>query len=181
MKIVKLIENIFLILGSVVFVVAGLLSYSLDETLGIKGFATGLALMGGFTVLCLFVGIFLYFVENKALSRLGFALVLGCACINLGLAIISLGESNKSSSSIDHSSISYIIAMVGSIIVILAFFLDETYTILEKALKVRQEVTSVEQLNNDVELLEKWKKLLDEKMITEEEFEAKRKAILHIK
>ncbi len=181
MKIVKLIENIFLILGSVVFVVAGLLSYSLDEALGIKGFATGLALMGGFTVLCLFVGIFLYFVENKALSRLGFALVLGCACINLGLAIISLGESNKSSSSIDHSSISYIIAMVGSIIVILAFFLDVTYTILEKALKVRQEVTSVEQFNNDVELLEKWKKLLDKKMIMEEEFEAKRKAILHIK
>ena len=39
MKIVKLIENIFLILGSVVFVVAGILSYSLDETLGIRGFA----------------------------------------------------------------------------------------------------------------------------------------------
>ena len=77
MKIVKRIENIFLILGSVVFVVAGILSYSLDETLGIRGFATGLALMGGFTVLRLFVGIFLYFVENKALSRLGLALVLG--------------------------------------------------------------------------------------------------------
>lgn len=178
MKIVKLIENIFLILGSVLFVVAGILSYSLDETLGIKGFATGLALMGGFTVLCLFVGIFLYFVENKVLSRLGLALVLGCACINLGLAIVSLGESAKTSSD---TSISYSIAMVGSIIVILAFFLDMTYILLEKALKVQKEATSAEQLNNDVELLEKWKKLLDEKMITEEEFEAKRKAILHIK
>lgn len=178
MKIVKLIENIFLILGSVLFVVAGILSYSLDETLGIKGFATGLALMGGFTVLCLFVGIFLYFVENKVLSRLGLALVLGCACINLGLAIVSLGESAKTSSD---TSISYSIAMAGSIIVILAFFLDMTYILLEKALKVQKEATSAEQLNNDVELLEKWKKLLDEKMITEEEFEAKRKAILHIK
>ena len=165
MKIVKLIENIFLILGSVLFVVAGILSYSLDETLGIKGFATGLALMGGFTVLCLFVGIFLYFVENKVLSRLGLALVLGCACINLGLAIVSLGESAKTSSD---TSISYSIALVGSIIVILAFFLDMTYILLEKALKVQK-------------LLEKWKKLLDEKMITEEEFEAKRKVILHIK
>ena len=179
MKIVKLIENIFLILGSVMFVVAGLLSYSLDETLGIRGFATGLALMGGFTVLCLFVGVFLYFVENKALSRLGLALVLGCACISLGLAIVSLGESAKTSA--NDTSISYIIAMVGSIIVILAFFLDMTYLILEKALKVQKEATSAEQLNNDVELLEKWKKLLDDKMITEEEFEAKRKAILHIK
>lgn len=178
MKIVKLIENIFLILGSVLFVVAGILSYSLDETLGIKGFATGLALMGGFTVLCLFVGIFLYFAENKVLSRLGLALVLGCACINLGLAIVSLGESAKTSSD---TSISYSIAMAGSIIVILAFFLDMTYILLEKALKVQKEATSAEQLNNDVELLEKWKKLLDEKMITEEEFEAKRKAILHIK
>lgn len=178
MKIVKLIENIFLILGSVVFVVAGILSYSLDETLGIKGFATGLALMGGFTVLCLFVGIFLYFVENKVLSRLGLALVLGCACINLGLAIVSLGESAKTSSD---TSISYSIAMAGSILVILAFFLDMTYILLEKALNVQKEATSAEQLNNDVELLEKWKKLLDEKMITEEEFEAKRKAILHIK
>lgn len=178
MKIVKLIENIFLILGSVLFVVAGILSYSLDETLGLKGFATGLALMGGFTVLCLFVGIFLYFVENKVLSRLGLALVLGCACINLGLAIVSLGESAKTSSD---TSISYSIAMVGSIIVILAFFLDMTYILLEKALKVQKEATSAEQLNNDVELLEKWKKLLDEKMISEEEFEAKRKAILHIK
>lgn len=178
MKIVKLIENIFLILGSVLFVVAGILSYSLDETLGIKGFDTGLALMGGFTVLCLFVGIFLYFAENKVLSRLGLALVLGCACINLGLAIVSLGESAKTSSD---TSISYSIAMAGSIIVILAFFLDMTYILLEKALKVQKEATSAEQLNNDVELLEKWKKLLDEKMITEEEFEAKRKAILHIK
>ena len=71
--------------------------------------------------------------------------------------------------------------MVGSIIVVLAFFLDMTYLILEKALKVQKEATSAEQLNNDVELLEKWKKLLDDKMITEEEFETKRKAILHIK
>ena len=178
MKIVKLIENIFLILGSVVFVVAGILSYSLDEALGITGFATGLIALGGFVVLCLFVGIFLYFLDNKALSRLGFALVLGCACINLGLAIISLGVSKKASSDV---SISYIIALVGSIIVILAFFLDMTHLVLGKVLQSRREITSVEQLNNDVELLEKWKKLLDEKMISEEEFEAKRKAILHIK
>lgn len=177
MKIIKRIENILLILSVIVLVLAGILSVVLDESEGIGGLAT---LFGPqfLLVACLFIGIFFYFLENKNLSRLGFALMSATNVYVLIASLLPLIIASNLES--EEYGVSFVISLIGTICFFVAFVLDITHIILNVIYNKNVKANSIDELNNKLVLLEKWKKLFDDKMISEEEFEIKRKELLEI-
>lgn len=115
------------------------------------------------------VGAFLSFSRNKISNKIGCGLLLGTSIIALTCFMTCF--TNVNGSLTYKIGIGSIIALVGAISTVIGLFFDLMLQ-FDKAPKEEQE---------SVHNLLLWKDLLDKNVITSEEFETKKKEILHLK
>lgn len=177
MKALKIIEKVFFICAIAVvlsvFIISSI-STSVSKDGSVVTYSTNVlivsnyyfALGGGFLALILCVGAFLYFVDAKVARLIGTGcLVAAYACL-FGMAINYLSKDTT-----------FVLALVSSILFVCSLLVR---FIIWIAIRVKPDIDKEDDpsRNPKVAAILEWKSLLEQDIITKEEFEEKRKAII---
>lgn len=162
MKVYRIIERVVLILSFVFFGVACLLGAITLEMADVEISKQVLTIaMSGFA----FVGFFLFNSKNEVAKKVGFGLTTG------GMVYLA----SVSISSLEVSTVS-VVGLVGIILFVIYLMLK----LIEKIISKDVDVVYPEQ-DKKIQAVLAWKKLLEEGIISKEEFEKKRVEILKLK
>lgn len=162
MKVYRIIERVVLILSFVFFGLTCLLGAITLEMADVQISKEVLAIaMSGFA----FVGFFLFNSKNEVAKKVGFGLTTG-GMIYLAYNSISLLSDSTAS----------VIGLVGIILFVIYLMLK----LIEKIISKDVDVVYPEQ-DKKIQAVLAWKKLLEEGIISKEEFEKKRVEILKLK
>lgn len=178
MKILKNVERGLFLFAVVVVAAALSLSLLLDEgaKTPIPGVATSIlaffTLGAGFVLLLLLVGAVLKFCKGETPSRVGESLVLTAVVVVFVIALVLLVESIKS----DATPLSAIIGLVGGIAYI-CYVLVKAVIVIIGLVKPEAAVDSPS-TDSKIQAVLQWKELMDQNIISKEEFEKKRVSIL---
>lgn len=174
MKSLKLLEKILFGIAVSLIIVGFLLSALIDEAEGISGlFALSVGLMPFSVVLFLaifLVGAFLFYSNNKIARLIGGPTVAAYFIILFGTSINGM-----------EYSITLFLAFIATIIFVFAMVLFAVHCFILFIKKDTKKLAKHDPDNDEtIQVLIKWKDLLENEVITQEEFDVKRKAILEL-
>ena len=174
MKVLKIIEKILFSIAVTIACVAITFSLAIDESSGYPGIVTASSTLLGFSavtlLILLLVGALLRFSKNCTASRIGDAFTIATFAIFLGLAI----------QTISYGAVSLSLAASASFVFVASLILRFVAFVVASTKKTDDENTNPDK-DPKIQLVLKWKSLLEEKVISQEEYEAKRKEILGLK
>ena len=190
MKILKVLEKIFLYVASFLSVASLVLSAIIDESQNVNGMMTYFSssfsfvgLGGVFTIgFALIAGTLLYFNKNEIARKIAIGAVVTTITLIFFIALAIISESSKSAVSTTAASepLSPLFALVGGILYVCSLLCGFIYYIVGLVKPYSED--QLDPVNDKkVVLIMKWRKLMDQKIITEEEFLAKRNELLEIK
>ncbi len=171
MKVLRIFEKVVFILACVVGIVGIAFSPLLDETAGYPGAITSTAFFaaGGLSViLAIAMSAVFYFSKKEVAKRIADALAITAFTILFAGGLIGLSSAGGLTPTfIFVAAILFIISLIFRLIIWIA-------------IKVKPDLDQAEEPENDpkVRAILKWKRLMEEEVITKEEYEAKRKAIV---
>lgn len=182
MKKLNLVERILVVVSTVLILCAFAFSYLFDESAGVPGlltFGTTYSVVGVFLIVvatCLGLGLYLSQKEGTA-KTIGICLLLAAniivfaACTDLFVVEEETGASEKEAL----ISMSQVLGLIGAIVFFLALILWG----LRAFANIARPVESNDPEDDpQIKLVLKWRTLLEEGVITEEEYQAKRVSIL---
>lgn len=168
MKVLKILEKVFLVVATVMAVFAIAFGFVLlaNKDNYVESYLTTRFILGsGVVTLLLVIGVFLYFANENVARKVGTAFVVVGAIYVFAAALIG-----------DVMYDAQVIALVAGILYVAVFLVRFIRWIVGVA---KPDVEENEPLADPkIKLILKWKALVDQKVITEEEYEAKRKEIV---
>ncbi|MGM9873374.1 MAG: SHOCT domain-containing protein [Bacilli bacterium] len=174
MKVFKIIEKIFVWIATFLAILSIALSKFVDETAGYSGIFTAyqsfFLLGSGVGIMLLLVGVLLRDLKNEVASKVGQGLTVTTFACLLGGALSVMNQ----------GSLSAMLALAAGILFFATYLL---YGIIACVYFKKYKSSGSDDPDNDrdIQNILKWKKLVAEGIISEEEFEEKRRAILKIK
>ena len=185
MKVLKVLEKILLYLACTLCVASLTTSAILDESQGVSGMMTYLTSIiayigvgGVFTIVAaLIIGTLLYFNGNVVVRKIAMGLVISSVILVFFTGLIIMGATAKTAAT--DTALSPVLSLVGGILYACSVLCGFIYYIVCLVKPVSED--QLDPVNDKkVILIMKWRKLMDEKIITEEEFMAKRNELLGI-
>lgn len=170
MKAIRFLERLFLVLAVVFAALAGLLAVMNTEE---PYFYASLAILGGtgamlgLTVVLL-IGALLYFNKNQVVRAIGVGLTTAAMLVFVYAAIGSSGEYMETAA---------LVALLAGVLYLISNGCRLLGAIVNRAKPSLEEGFDPES-DQKIVYITKWKRLLDKGIITDEEFQAKRAAIL---
>lgn len=174
MKILKTFEKVFFGVAIALIVLAMTLSGLIDESESIAGLLTvsiGLMPLSVVLFLAIFlVGAFLFYSNNKIARLIGGPTVGAYFVILFSVTLEAM-----------ETSISLLLAFIATIVYAVAMVLFAVHCFIVYIRKDTKKLAKHDPDNDEkVQLIIKWKDLLERGVVTEEEYELKRKAILEL-
>ncbi len=182
MKKLNLVERILVVVSTVLILCAFAFSYLFDESAGVPGlltFGTAYSIVGVFSIVvatCLGLGLYLSQKEGTG-KTIGICLLLAAniivfaACTDLFVVEEETGASEEEAL----ISMSQVSGLIGAIVFFVALILWGLRAFANLARPVE---SNDPEDDPQIKLVLKWRTLLEEGVITEEEYQAKRVSIL---
>ena len=173
MKVLKVIEKVCFIVAVSVAVFAVALGGLLDgEVAGLPEVMNALfgALGLGVVLAFILIGAFLYFVKEHIARKVGTGLLLAAFVLIFACALDALMNESE--------ALSPIFGLVAGVLMMVAFLLRFIRWIVRTTKSESGEEGEDPMADPKVRLILKWKSLLDQGVITKEEYELKRKEIV---
>ena len=182
MKKLNLVERILVVVSTVLILCAFAFSYLFDESAGVPGlltFGTAYSIVGVFSIVvatCLGLGLYLSQKEGTG-KTIGICLLLAAniivfaACTDLFVVEEETGASEEEAL----ISMSQVLGLIGAIVFFVALILWGLRAFANLARPVE---SNDPEDDPQIKLVLKWRTLLEEGVITEEEYQAKRVSIL---
>ncbi len=166
MKIFKVLQKIFIFVALGLFL-ASLVAAAADLEYEAAYVTTGLSMFGVFVLAA--VGVFLLFSNNDTAKKVGHGLVISSYAIGLALAIMTMTEQIQ---------IASVLVIIAAIALALYYLCALVIYIMKKS-----EPASIDNPEEDVRIvrIREWKRIMEEGIISAEEYEEKRQQILDIK
>lgn len=172
MKALKIIKDILLAIAVVLYVSALIASIATIKNSANSSILTTLVYNSNTVTLLPILGIFLTYAKNDAAKRVGNGLLLGSFTLNLIYAILAI------MSALDSTTPQTIVAPI--LIIIACFVILLHYLFVFICYTKNQNAPKTSNNSNNIALLREWKSLLDENIITNEEFTQKKSELLEL-
>ena len=177
MKAFKLTSSIMLIIAGLMLVVGIIIPATATDNTVEAAFIT-LVQLNAIIIACAGAGIFLMFSKNEVAKKVGNGLTVASFVAALFCAVNAMVLSGEmADAGVDDAEIS-----IGAVIVIIA----AVFLLLHYAFLIANAIVSKNSANINpsddirIERIREWKKLLDEGIISQEEYEEKRSQILQL-
>lgn len=181
MKALKIIKDVLLAIAIVLYVTAIVVSVTqtikyYNSSSSYYSMILSIISSSTTTIVLLFVGVFLAFSKNDTGKKIGNGLLLGAFTMIFIFAILSIASANNTGSSTSSKTkiptTDAVISLIAYAVILLHYLLSVIMHLL------KQTDTKKTELTNNIALIKEWKSLLDENIITPEEFDKKKSEIL---
>lgn len=179
-KPLKIASKVLLVLAVVMLGVSLLLSSVLQDSAEAAYAAT--FILNGSTIICAIMGAILIYAKSDTAKKVGHGLTVASFVILLSNALAVITEATqKTKATTEDTTVSISISAV--IMIVAAALLAAYYVLQFVQLLLSKGAAEAESPSTDLRIVhvKEWKQLLDEGIITQEEFEEKRVQILGLK